>query len=281
MTAIPANALRRGWLLDRLEGLSVGLKIRRELGRLNRAAAARLDFRDPRRCLMELAREAARRFPVAEVYDIVATFDDQGDAGEWLYLWLHGIPCNVQGYHPDNGDHVCDLVMLDVGEWFEDAADLRGWWNERESRDLARWWPGKPDAAQIEAAGQPPRGRRFVGVWAGLPDLVAYVRAETFNGWLDENFEDADGMTMPEWTAAEIRSMERGWKRARPILDRVTRLTHYIEQDLPVRLPQLDRALRGDAATLQRITRKAPPKTLVDVLVRKGRKHLHRPTGAM
>lgn len=266
MTAIPRSALRRSWLIERLEGIRQGVKLRRELALLNRSAAAKQDILDPRRCLQALVREAARRFPVSEPYFIWEMFDDQAEPNAWLDAVRHGIPCDVQGYHPEDGNHVADLVALDVSHWFDSPNDLRGVWDEAECSELKRWWPGPLTPAQVNVAGKiPPGGRVYRGPWVGLPDLVDFVRGDTLNGWLDMNFEDADGAEMPEWTAYEIRSMERGWKRAKPILARVDRLTRFIGQDLPARLPMLDKALRGDPETLMRITRPHEGKTLAQI----------------
>lgn len=270
MTAIPATALRRSWLLDRLEGIRLGIQMRRELAKLQPADAANLDILDPRRCLQALIREAARRFPVNEPYFIFEIFDDKSGTNEWIDAMRHGIPCDVQGYHPDNGDHVADLAALDVSHWFDEINDLRGLWNEAEHSALKRWWPGPLTPAQVKVAGKvPPPGRIYRGPWVGLPDLVDFVRGETLNGWLDTNFEDADGAEMPEWTAYEIRSMERGWKRAKPIIARIDRLTHFIAEDLPARLPMLDSALRGDPETLERITKPHEGETLVQIFGKK------------
>lgn len=269
MTAIPATALRRSWLLERLDSIRVGIEVRRELAKLNRPAAAKQDILDPRRCLQALVREAASRFPVNEPYFIYEMFDDEAEPNEWLFAIRHGIPCDVQGYHPEDGNHVADLVALDCSHWFEDTDDLRGYWEEAERLELKRWWPGPLTVDQVEVAARiPPTGRVYRGPWVGLPDLVDFVRGDTQNGWLDMNFEDADGAEMPEWTAHEIRSMEKGWKRAKPILARIDGLTKFIGDDLPRRLPILDAALRGNIETLNRITRpyEAKPKTLVEVL---------------
>lgn len=274
MTTIPATALRRSWLLDRLEGIRMGIKLRRELALLNRPVAAKQDILDPRRCLQAMVREAASRFPVSEPYYIYEIFADEvgGEVGPnaWQDAMRAGIPCDVQGYHPEDGNHVADLAALDVSYWFDDADDLRHVWNDAEYAALKRWWPGPLTQAQVKVAGKiPPPGRVYRGPWVGLPDLVDFVRGETLNGWLDMNFEEADGAEMPEWTAYEIRSMERGWKKAKPILARIDRLTKFIAQDLPARLPMLDKALRGDPITLARITRPHEAKTLVEIFGKK------------
>jgi hypothetical protein len=267
---IPATALRRSWLLERLEGVHQGIKLRRELALLNRTAAAKQDILDPRRCLQALVREAASRFPVSEPYFIWEMFDDQAEPNAWLDAIRHGIPCDVQGYHPEDGNHVADLAALDVSSWVESPDDLRNLWEEKEYAALKRWWPGPLTEAQVKVAGKiPPAGRIWRGPWVGLPDLVDFVRGDTMNGWLDMNFEDADGAEMPEWTADEIRSMERGWKDAKPILARIDGLTKFISDDLPARLPMLDRALRGDAQTLAQITRPHEGQTLAQIFGKK------------
>lgn len=265
---IPASALRRSWLYERMADVRAGLELRRELARLNRTAAAACDYRDPRACLGELYREAARRFPVAETYETEILFANQSDLDDpedWRQVLYYGIPVEIEGYHPDRGDKVCDLVCLDINQYFSQPSDLTHFgWTHPEADALARWWPGKMAEAQRLHAGKP-TGRKFTGVWCGLPDLVDYVRAETMNGWLDVNGDDVAEMEMPRWTADEIRSMETGWKKAKPVLARIEALTKYIAASLPKRLPLLDKALRGDPQTLAAISRPVRSKTLVDI----------------
>ena len=76
--------------------------------------------------------------------------------------------------------------------------------------------------------------------YAGAAQAAAWVRAETGNFFLDHNYEDGDydGFSDP-WEDEIIREGTEEWRKADRLIDSVTGLADWLEEDLAGRFAEL------------------------------------------
>jgi len=247
--SLPATAFRRSWLAEALVNRAAGEQFFALLKRLNPDRARRVGAGRPLPAFEAVLAELP--FPTESDYLVEQVLCGETDLED---MWHWGIPVDVQGYHPDYGSDALLVAActcrddMTPGEEYTPHAELMAW--------VKTWWRPAGELAPV----RPPRGREFVSPWHALPELQRYVRQTIGNDWLDMNFEDMDGAANPPWSAAEIRSLARMWRQAKPIAQRVDALARFVDEEPRERLPILDRALRGDRETLEQITRrKAQP----------------------
>ena len=187
-----------------------------------------------------------RHFPL---YTPIIEFwtDEEGEEPPWSWL-RRGIPFDLMGFGYDGlhemwsgyRDGLSAIALLfrppdasyvaDDGirvAWLESAA-------ERIPQETLLRIPrgGIPLEDLTEAV----RGTRFEG--AAL--AASWVWAETGNFFLDHNFEDGyyDGFCDP-WDDDVIAEGTEEWRRANALMDSVSGLTDWLEEDLPGRFAEM------------------------------------------
>ena len=186
-----------------------------------------------------------RHFPLYAPF--IEFFADEGE--EPPFAWLRrGIPFDLMGFGYDDLHEMWDgyreglsaLILLTqppdsfCGEsdgmrvaWLESAAG-------RIPRDILLRIPqgGIPLGALTEAVQETD--------FQGAAQAASWVWGQTGNFFLDHNYEDGnyDGFSDP-WEEEIIAEGTKEWQRASSVIDSVTRLAGWLEDDLPGRFAQM------------------------------------------
>ena len=254
--AIPANALRRSWLLDQLRFARVGKHLLDILAQLKPGVARHCDPTDVVEIYTELCIACAALFPIN---------DPCGDYETADQLLYDGIPVILLGYIPyENESLALALISLDIiWQGGEDESMYQAF-SDNSEWNAGNWWRGVIPRESYTRP-KPPRGREWRGVWRALPDAIAYVQNAT--GYLFADLTYENELENPNWHIDEVRSLAAQWKEAKPILDSVQKFTNYIDADYRNRLPLLDSVLRGEPRALAQVTQPKPKriKTLAEI----------------
>jgi hypothetical protein len=172
-----------------------------------------------------------------------------------------GIPVQLHGlstYDANYFQPALGLALYLCNDWSDHVPDKIRNIPELEPV-LARKLCLAPQAAYA------PRGRKWPGVWAGFPDLVAYVKHATGCSFLDYSDDDvSDGMEQPEWDLDEIRGLAANWQQGEPMWQRVEALAAYVGDDR-ARLLDLGRLLVGDPEARRALSTPKRAKTLAQI----------------
>ena len=186
-----------------------------------------------------------RHFPLYAPF--IEFFADEGE--DPPFTWLRrGIPFQLMGIGYDGLHEMWDgyreglsalaLLAEAPGYYWDEPDGLRTAWleaaAERIPQETLERIPrgGIPLDALTEAV-------RDTG-YQGAAQVVAWVRAETGNFFLDESYEDGsyDGFCDP-WEEEIIADGTEEWRKADALTDSVIRLAGWLEEDLPGRYAEL------------------------------------------
>lgn len=264
MTAA-ALPLRRTWLAKLLKQANNGfVALLRAL-----VPGARVEPGDPLNAYWALLDHVGTLFPTYEpeadrwTERAEMEIDEGEDSSVLDQAFYDGIPVQLYGLSQDDAHYARPVVAL--------ACYLCNAWVDGVPQQLleiglepilARKLCLSPQAANA------PRGRQWPGVWAGLPDLVAYVKHDTGCSILDYSDDDvADGMEPPEWNLDEIRGLAADWKHGEPMWKRIKALVNDVGDDR-ARLLDLGRLLVGDPEARRELSVVKRTKTLAQIFTR-------------
>ena len=186
-----------------------------------------------------------RHFPLYSPY--FEFFLEDGDEPSWTWL-RRGIPFDLMGFGYDglhemwgyHRDGISALALLvRVSDAYYDGPDgLRTAWLEsaagRIPKETLQRIPqgGIPVETLTEAV----KDTRF----EGAAQAAAWLLAETGNFFLDHSYDDGsfDGFADP-WDDDIIAEGTQEWRRANALMDSVSNLTEWLEEDLPARFAEM------------------------------------------
>ena len=172
---------------------------------------------------------------------------DEGDEPPWFWL-RRGIPFDLVGFGYDDLHEMWDgyreglsalaLLAQPPDSFFMGPEGIRTAWlesaAERIPRETLERIPqgGIPLDALTEAVQE-------TG-FQGAAQAAAWVWSETGNFFLDHNYSDGDydGFSDP-WEEEIIREGTEEWRKASALIDSVTSLAGWLEEDLPRRFAQM------------------------------------------
>ncbi len=186
-----------------------------------------------------------RHFPLYAPY--FEFFMDEGDEPPWTWL-RKGIPFELMGFGYDGLHEMWDgyregtsaLVLLakPPDSIYEGPDGLRVAWLESAAERIPQ-----ETLLRIPQGGIPLddlaealKGTRF----EGAAQAASWVFAETGNFFLDACYEDGnyDGFSDP-WEDDIIAEGTEEWREASALIDSVTRLADWLEDDLPGRFAEM------------------------------------------
>ncbi len=186
-----------------------------------------------------------RHFPLyAPFLDV---YMDEGDEPPWTWL-RRGVPFELAGFGYDGLHEMWDgyrdgvsamaLLVSPPDVFYEGPEGMRVAWLESASQRIP-----KETLLRIPEGGAPLedltgmlKGTRFEG--AAL--ACSWVWAETGNFFLDHNYEDGmyEGFADP-WEDEIIAQGTEEWRRASALMDAVSDLADWLEEDLPGRFAEM------------------------------------------
>ena len=186
-----------------------------------------------------------RHFPLYAPF--IEFFAEEGE--EPPFTWLRrGIPFDLAGFGYDGLHEMWDgyregisalaLLAQPPDACYDELGGLRTAWLEAAAQripqeTLERIPKGGIPLEDLTDAVQETE-------YLGAAQAAAWVRAETGNFFLDSNYEDGeyDGFCDP-WEEEVIQEGTDEWRQADRLIDSVTRLADWLEQDLPGRFAEL------------------------------------------
>ncbi len=186
-----------------------------------------------------------RHFPLyAPFFDF---YLDEGDEPPWTWL-RRGIPFELMGFDYDGLHEMWDgyreglsamSLLVEPPDAYYDGPDgLRVAWLESAAERIPQ-----ETLERIPQGGIPLDGltdalkeTRF----EGAAQACSWVLAETGNFFLDHTYEDGsyDGFSDP-WDDDIIKEGTEEWRKASALMDAVSRLTDWLEEDLPGRFAEM------------------------------------------
>ncbi len=186
-----------------------------------------------------------RHFPLYAPYFEFAL--DDGDEPPWTWL-RKGIPFQLMGFGYEGlhemwngyreGFSALALLVRPPDVYYEGPDGLRTAWLESASEHIP-----KETLLRIPQGGIPPedltkalKGTRF----EGAAQACSWALAEIGNFFLDACYDDGsyDGFCDP-WEDEVIREGTEEWRKANALMDSVSRLTDWLEDDLPGRFAEM------------------------------------------
>ena len=254
--ALPATALSRTWFADLLMNDGLPYAFRSILRTLTPDVYAALSDKSAIECYKALLGWLAEdRLPL-EVFATDA-IDDFGHGGEWNdgMFWEPSIPCEVFGVsyeEPEQNSAAKELLIYEHAKRTFEYSIVH-------FPSLARYWEdiAKYDDDPQGYPTKPPRGRRWIEPWNGLPDLCAWMTSNTGIACLDYSWDDihTGGTEMPPWTVADIQSLVKLWQEAKAIMLRADALAAFIDERPIERLSLLRGLIRHNHKAIREITR--------------------------
>ena len=198
------------------------------------------------------ARERVERFANLfgeRHFPLYAPFFDFYDGDEPPWSWLRrGIPFDLVGFGYDalhemwdgyrEGISALALLARPPDAYYEGPDGMRVAWLESAAERIPR-----ETLLRIPDGGIPPdalneavKGTGF----EGAAQAAAWVWGETGNFFLDGSYDDGmyDGFADP-WEDGIIAQGTEEWRKAGALIDSVTRLTGWLEGDLPGRFAEM------------------------------------------
>ena len=172
---------------------------------------------------------------------------DEGDEPPWSWL-RRGIPFDLVGFGYDDLHEMWDgyreglsalaLLAHPPDSFFMGPDGIRTSWlesaAERIPQETLERIPqgGMPIEALTEAVNE----REF----QGAAHAAAWVWSQTGNFFLDHNYTDGDydGFSDP-WEEEIIQEGTEEWRKASALIDSVTSLAEWLEEDLPTRFAEM------------------------------------------
>ena len=170
-------------------------------------------------------------------------FMDEGDEPPWTWL-RKGIPFELMGFGYDGLHEMWDgyreglsamaLLVRPADPFYEEPDGLRVAWLESATERIPQ-----ETLERIPQGGIPLddlAGALKETKFEGAAQACSWVLAETGNFFLDHTYEDGnyDGFADP-WEDDIIREGTEEWRKASALMDAVSRLTDWLEEDLPGR----------------------------------------------
>ena len=188
---------------------------------------------------------AERHFPLYAPY--FEFFLEDGDEPSWTWL-RRGIPFDLMGFGYDglhemwgyHRDGISALALLvRVSDSFYDGPDgLRTAWLESAAGRIPKETLQRiPEGGiPVETLTEAVKDTRF----EGAAQAAAWLLAETGNFFLDHSYDDGsfDGFADP-WDDDIIAEGTQEWRRANALMDSVSNLTVWLEEDLPARFAEM------------------------------------------
>ena len=186
-----------------------------------------------------------RHFPLYSPYFEFFLEDGDEPSCSWL---RRGIPFDLMGggydglhemwgYHRDGISALALLVR--VSDAFYDGPDgLRTAWLESAAERIPKETLQRipQDGIPVETLTEAVKDTRF----EGAAQAAAWLLAETGNFFLDHCYDDGsfDGFADP-WDDDIIAEGTQEWQRANALMDSVSNLTGWLEEDLPARFAEM------------------------------------------
>ena len=186
-----------------------------------------------------------RHFPLYAPYFEFAL--DDGEEPPWTWL-RRGVPFQLMGFGYEGlhemwngyreGFSSLALLVRPTDVYYDGPDGLRTAWLESAAEHIP-----KETLLRIPEGGIPPedltealRGTRF----EGAAQACSWVLAETGNFFLDHCYDDGsyDGFSDP-WEDEIIKEGTEEWRKASVLMDSVSRLTDWLEDDLPGRFAEM------------------------------------------
>ena len=174
-------------------------------------------------------------------------FMDDGDEPPWSWL-RKGIPFELVGFGYDGLHEMWDgyreglsalvLLVKPPDSFYEEPDGLRVAWLESAAERIPQ-----ETLLRIPQGGIPldDLAEALKGTWfEGAALAASWVFAETGNFFLDACYEDGNynGFSDP-WEDDIIAEGTEEWRKASALMDSVTRLTDWLEEDLPRRFAEM------------------------------------------
>ena len=186
-----------------------------------------------------------RHFPLYAPY--FEFFLEDGDEPSWTWL-RRGIPFDLMGFGYDGLHEMWDgykegisalALLVRVSDSFYDGPDgLRTAWLESASGRIPQETLQRIPQGGIpaETLAEAVKDSRF----EGAAQAASWLLAETGNFFLDHNYDDRmyDGFADP-WDDDIIAEGTAEWQRASALMDSVSNLTEWLEEDLPARFAEM------------------------------------------
>ena len=186
-----------------------------------------------------------RRFPLYAPF--IEFFAEEGE--DPPFTWLRrGIPFQLMGFGYDGLHELWDgyreglsalaLLAEPPDAYYDEPGGLRAAWLESAAQRIPQ-----ETLERIPRGGVPLEDLTEAvkeTEYQGAAQAAAWVRAETGNFFLDSNYEDGeyDGFCDP-WEEEVIQGGTEEWQEADRLIDSVTKLADWLEQDLPCRFAEL------------------------------------------
>ena len=186
-----------------------------------------------------------RHFPLyAPFFDY---FMDEGDEPPWTWL-RKGIPFELMGFGYDGLHEMWDgyreglsamaLLVKPADAYYEGPDGIRVAWLESAAERIPQ-----ETLERIPQGGIPLddltkalKGTRF----EGAAQACSWVLAETGNFFLDHTYEDGSyGGFADPWEDDIIQEGTEEWRKASALMDAVSRLTDWLEEDIPGRFAEM------------------------------------------
>ena len=187
-----------------------------------------------------------RHFPLYAPF-IEFWLDEDGEEPPWSWL-RRGIPFDLMGFGYDDlhemwngyrdGISAMTLLVKPPDVYYDGPDGLRVAWLESAAERIP-----KDTLERIPQGGIPlddltdaVKETRF----EGAAKACSWVLAETGNFFLDHNYEDGsyDGFADP-WEDDIIAEGTEEWRKASALMDSVSRLNDWLEEDLPGRFAEM------------------------------------------
>ena len=186
-----------------------------------------------------------RHFPLYQPY--FEFFLEDGDEPPWSWL-RRGIPFDLMGFGYDGlhemwngyreGLSAMALLVKPADAYYDGPDGIRVAWLESAAERIPQ-----ETLERIPQGGIPLddltdalKETRF----EGAAQACSWVMAETGNFFLDHTYEDGsyDGFSDP-WDDDIIQEGTEEWRKASALMDAVSRLTDWLEEDLPGRFAEM------------------------------------------
>ena len=172
---------------------------------------------------------------------------DEGDEPPWTWL-RRGIPFELMGFGYDGLHEMWDgyreglsamvLLAKPPDSLYEEPDGLRVAWLESAAARIPQETLERipQGGIPLDDLGEAVKGTGFEG--AAL--AASWVFAETGNFFLDACYDDGmyEGFSDP-WEDEVIEAGTEEWRKAVALIDSVTRLTDWLEEDLPGRFAEM------------------------------------------
>ena len=187
-----------------------------------------------------------RHFPLYAPF-IEFWLDEEGEEPPWSWL-RRGIPFDLMGFGYDGlhemwngyreGLSAMALLVKSADVYYDGPDGLRVAWLESAAERIPQ-----ETLLRVPQGGIPLNtltGALEGTGFEGAAQACSWVLAETGNFFLDHTYEDGnyDGFADP-WEDDIIQEGTEEWRKASALMDSVSRLTDWLEEDLPGRFVEM------------------------------------------